>query len=206
MAGFNIRTLGLWAVAAASALCLGAAPAAAAAPLKRPPIVLDAQSADATMDNVVFRKVKITQGDMSIAADQGQGTRKNDNVDFDDSLWVFRGNVKITMQQGLLTSDEAEITFYRQQLSKAVANGNPASFEGRVAKTGKVAHGHAQVIDYDAAKGLVTLQKSAWLTDGQTEIRGDSLKYNVLAQVIVAEGTEPNSQRVHMVITPPPSK
>jgi lipopolysaccharide export system protein LptA len=180
---------------------LGAAVAA-----KQQAIVLDAQSADGSMDNVVFHKVKITQGDMSISADQGQGTRKSGNVDFDNSLWVFRGNVKITMDQGQLTSDDAQITFIKQQLYKAVANGTPASFDERVAQTGKVAHGHADVIDYDAAKGVVTLLKNAWLSDGQSEIRGDTVKYNVLAQNIVAEGTEPDSQRVHIVITPPPSK
>ena len=32
------------------------------------------------------------------------------------------------------------------------------------------------------------------------------LKYNVLAQNIVAESSEQGSQRVHIIITPPPSK
>jgi lipopolysaccharide transport protein LptA len=178
----------------------------AAVPAKQQAIVLDAQSADATSDNVVFRKVKITQGDMSISADQGQGTRKNDNVDFDDSVWVFRGNVKITLAQGQLTSEDAQITFYRQLLSRAVATGNPAVFEDHDQKTGKEAHGRAAVIDYDAAKGIVTLQKNAWLSDGQYDLSGDSLKYNVTARSIVAEGADANSQRVHIVVTPPPPK
>jgi len=45
--------------------------------------------------------------------------------------------------------------------------------------------------------------KNAWLSDGQNEIRGESLKYNVLAQNIVAESAEQGSQRVHIIITPP---
>ena len=57
-----------------------------------------------------------------------------------------------------------------------------------------------------SAKGIVRLSKNAWLSDGQTEIRGDSLKYNVLAQSMVAEGAEQGSQRVHILITPPPAK
>ena len=73
-------------------------------------------------------------------------------------------------------------------------------------KTGKVAHGHADTIDYDAHKGVVRLSNNAWLSDGQTEIRGESLKYDVLAQSIVAESSEQGSQRVHITITPPPSK
>jgi len=56
------------------------------------------------------------------------------------------------------------------------------------------------------AKGVVRLSKNAWLSDGQNEIRGESLKYNVLAQNIVAEGSEQGSQRVHIIITPPNPK
>jgi len=181
-----------------------------AAAAAKPPqaIVLDAQSADADLanNNVLFRKVRITQGDMSIAADQGQGTQQKTRVDFDNSLWIFRGNVKIAMNGSLLSADDAEINFVKQQLAKAVANGQPAAFEQRVAKTGKVAQGHARTIDYDAASGIVRLIDDAWLSDGQTEMHGELLKYDVLNQVIRAEAVDQNSQRVHIVITPPPAK
>src|SRR6266481_2927473 len=126
-----------------------------AAHVEQEAISLDAQSSelDYKNNNLIFRKVRITQGDMSVAADQAQAT----GLDFENSRWVFRGNVKITMDDGQLTSDEAEITF----------------------------------------------SKNAWLSDGQNEIRGESLKYNVLAQNIVAESAEQGSQRVHIIITPP---
>jgi lipopolysaccharide transport protein LptA len=164
-------------------------------------ISLDAQSSelDYKNNNLVFRKVRIAQGNMSVAADQAQAN----GLDFENSRWVFRGNVKITMDQGQLTSDDAEITFAKKLLSKAIVNGKPASFEQRIAKTGKLAQGRADTIDYDVAKGVVHLSKNAWLSDGQNEIRGESLKYNVLAQNIVAESSEQGSQRVHIIITPP---
>jgi lipopolysaccharide transport protein LptA len=174
---------------------------APAAHVEQQAISLDAQSSelDYKNNNLIFRKVRITQGDMSVAADQAQAT----GLDFENSRWVFRGNVKITMNDGQLTSDEAEITFVKKLLSKAIANGNPAAFEQRIAKTGKLAQGRADSIDYDVAKGVVHFSKSAWLSDGQNEIRGESLKYNVLAQNIVAESAEQGSQRVHIIITPP---
>jgi lipopolysaccharide transport protein LptA len=180
---------------------------AAAAPVQQA-IALDAQSSELDLrnNNVVFRKVHIVQGAMTVSADQGQATKQATGLDFDNSLWVFRGNVKITMEDGLLTSDDAEINFARKALSKAVVNGKPAAFEQRVAKTGKVAHGRADTIDYDAGKGVVRLSKNAWLSDGSTEIRGETLRYNVVAQSIIAEGSEQGSQRVHIIITPPPSK
>lgn len=207
MAVFNAKTLSPVAVIVLHLLTLGGAVAAPSRPQAQP-IVLDAQSADADLanNNVVFRKIRITQGDMAISADQGQGTKQTTRLDFDNSLWIFRGNVKIAMPAGQLTSDDAQINFVKQLLSKAVVNGKPAAFEQRVAKTGKLAQGRAQTIDYDAGKGIVRLSTNAWLSDGQTEIRGETLKYNVLAQSIVAEASEQGSQRVHIVITPPPSK
>lgn len=215
MAASNLRCPLLLLVSLAMALgaarARGAAHPASGQSAARLPITVDAQSFDGASNNLLFRKIRISQGTMSITADlgqaQGQGTKLAAGPNFDNSLWTFRGNVKITVDDGQLLSDEAEIKFLNQQLSKAVANGKPAAFEERIEKTGKVAHGRADTIDYDAAKGIVRLLNNAWLSNGDTEIRGESLKYNVLAQSIVAEGAEPDSQqRVHIVITPPPSK
>ncbi len=198
MAAFNVKT-------AVAVMCLLAPCMANAAHTPQQAITLDAQSADVDLanNNVLFHKVKITQGAMSISADQGQGTKQTTRLDFDNSLWIFRGNVKITMPQGQLNSDDAQINFTRQSLSKAVVNGSPASFAQKLVKNGRTAEGRADIIDYDAAKSVVRLSKNAWLSDGQTELRGESLKYNMNAQVIAAEATDQNSQRVHMVITPP---
>jgi lipopolysaccharide transport protein LptA len=174
---------------------------AIAAHVEQPSISLDAQSSelDYKNNNLVFRKVRIAQGGMSIAADQAQAT----GLDFENSHWVFRGNVKIAMDQGQMAADEAEVTFAKKVISNAVVNGKPAVFEQRIAKTGKVAHGHADTIDYDIAKGVVHFSKNAWLSDGLNEIGGESLKYNVLTQKIIADSSEQGSQRVHIIITPP---
>jgi len=193
----------------AAVLASGGGAAHAAAP-KPPPqaIVLDADSFDGGLasNKITFHRVRINQGAMSISADLGQGVQQKSGIDFDNSVWNFRGNVRIAINRGQLNSDDAQIVFVRQLLSKAVANGKPASFEQKVEKTGKDAQGRADTIDYDAAKHLVRLSNNAWLSDGQTEIRGQSLKYDMLAQSIVADAAEQNSQRVHIVITPPPAK
>jgi lipopolysaccharide transport protein LptA len=203
MAAFSLKSLVLIALAVQGGLA-----EAAAAPPAQQIITLDAQSSelDLRSNNVVFHKVRISQGTMSVSADQGQATRQASGLDFDSSLWIFRGNVKITMDKGQLTADDAQINFTKKLLAKAVANGTPAEFQQRIAKTGKIARGHAQTIDYDAAKGIVRLLKNAWLSDEQNEIRGESLKYNLIAQSIVAEAAEQESQRVHIIITPPPTK
>jgi lipopolysaccharide export system protein LptA len=174
---------------------------AMAAQKNEQPLVIEAQSVDLDYknNNVLYHKVRIAQGTMSVAADQAQTT----GADVDNSHWVFRGSVKISMNQGQLTADEAEITFANKLLSKALVNGKPAAFEQQIAKTGKLAQGRADTIDYDVKQGVVHLSKNAWLSDGQHEILGESLKYNVLSQNIVAESSEQGSQRVHIIITPP---
>ena len=188
------------------ALCLLALPIsdAIAAKAEQKDISLDAQSFELDYKNgsMVYHKVRVAQGSMSVAADLAQ-TTSSTGLDFDNSRWVFRGNVKIAMDQGQLTSDEAEITFAKKLLAKAIVKGKPAAFEQRIAKTGKLAQGHADTIDYDVTKGVVHLSQNAWLSDGQNEIRGESLKYNVLAQNVIAEASEQGSQRVHIIITPP---
>src|SRR5271163_745195 len=202
MAAFTVKTLALFALLTPAVLLR-------AAVTRDPqlPILLDAQSTEVDLrtNTAVFNKVRISQGNIAITADQGHASQTT-ALNFDNNLWVFRGNVKITMDQGLLTSDEAQITFVNKVLTRAVANGKPAAFEQVVPKTGKLAKGRADLIDYDVSNGVVRLSKDAYLSDGQNEIRGESLKYNVRAQSVAAEAADQGSQRVHIIITPPPPK
>src|SRR5271170_4004437 len=109
MAASNRKAFALWALTLAlpaleaRQACVAAAPAAAGT------IALDAQSSelDLRSNNVFFRKVRIAQGAMSVSADQGQATREGLG-NFNNSLWVFRGNVKINVDQGQLIAEDAQ--------------------------------------------------------------------------------------------------
>jgi lipopolysaccharide export system protein LptA len=168
------------------------------------PIDLKADHSEMDLKNnvLLFRKITISQGGMTASAEQAEvrGTK----LDFDNSQWVFRGNVRMTMDRGVLTSDYAEISFIDKVLAHALATGKPAEFEQPNPKTGKIAKGHADTIDYNVSKDEIRLLKNAYLTDGSNEMHGESLKYDVLDQKIIADVTEQNSQRVHITITPPP--
>lgn len=187
-----------------AALALAWPPQAGAAAPAREPIQLDAQSSelDYGTNQLLFKKVKITQGVMSITADQAHAT----GLDFENSHWVFTGDVKIIMEQGQMTSDEADATFDKKLLAKVLITGKPAAFEqGNTAAGKSPVHGHADSIDYNVAKGIVRLAGNAWLSDGQTEIRHELLTYSVQDRKMVADASEQSSQRVHITITPPPS-
>ena len=152
---------------------------------------------------LIAHKVKITQGNLTLTADQGQVNGTGVQTAFDDSRWVFHGAVKVTMDAGVLNSDDAQVTFLNKRLTHAVATGKPATFQQKIEKSEKTAVGHSDTIDYDVSKGIVHLSKNAWLSDGQNEVRGESLKYNMIAQTIAADAAEQNNQRVHIIITPP---
>ncbi len=188
--------------------CANAAPATIGRD-RQAPILLEAQSTsiDLKTNSAVFTKIRISEGAMSITADQGQASQQRSaDMYFENNVWNFRGNVKITVEQGQLFSDDAQITFINNELSKAVVNGKPASFEQTMTKNGKPAKGHANTIDYDATKHLVRFLKDAYLTNGDHEMTGQALKYDIVGQKVFAEEAEQNSQRVRIVITPPPPK
>ncbi len=193
---------------AAPALLAAPAPRALRIPVPsqaslRQPISLQAQSSqiDYGTNQLIFHKVTITQGTMSVSADLAHATGLN----FDDSRWVFRGDVHIVVNQGDLRSADAEITFARKVLARAIVTGTPARFSQVDPKYGQLVQGHSARIDYDVGKGVVVLSGGAWLSDGRNEISGQTLKYDIAAQSVIAIAADQNSQRVRITITPPPS-
>jgi lipopolysaccharide transport protein LptA len=205
MAVSYLKRLAAWALLAPAA-CLSAS----IVKDTQLPILLDAQSGtvDLKTGNEIFHKVRISQGDMVITADQAQASQPGTKLNFDNSLLIFRGAVKITTEQGLLTADEAQLTFIDNVFTKAVATGKPAAFEQRIVKSGKQAKGNAEKIDYDVAKGVVRFSTDAYLSlnDPQFEIRGQVLKYDAVNQKVIAPEDEQGSQRIHSIFTPPPPK
>jgi lipopolysaccharide transport protein LptA len=179
-----------------------AAPSAVTA--SREPIQLEAagpMELDYGNNQLLFHKVKITQGAMSIVADMARAT----GVDFDNSHWVFQGGVHIVMPQGQLAADSADVTFEQKLVERAQIAGKPATFEQREATGGKRVQGHAESIDYDVTHGVIHFAHNAWLSDGLNEIHGESLKYFVLERRMVADSADQGSQRIHITITPPPA-
>jgi len=57
-----------------------------------------------------------------IKARRASSARRTCN--FENNVWNFKGNVKISMDQGQLTSEDAQITFVNSLLSKAIVNGS----------------------------------------------------------------------------------
>jgi len=162
------------------------------------PIQLEARSTDFDYKNntLVFHGVRIAQGGLAIEAEDGTAT----GLDFKDSRWLFRGEVRITMPDGSLTADEARIAFSANLISAAEITGSPARFEQKRDKG--IARGRARHIEYHPAAGTVRLTEDAWLSDGNNEISAATLVYNMRDQRVIANPEEQGSQPVRLTINP----
>jgi lipopolysaccharide transport protein LptA len=208
MALLRVSGLAAAVVAAATAFAASAAPGAGAAPVAPgnlglqladdQPIKLDAGSSDMDVKNntLVFHAIRIAQGGLAVEADEATAT----GLDFKDSHWVFRGNVRITVPDGFLLSDEARVAFAANAIATADATGSPASFEQK--RERGVARGRGRRIEYDFGAGTVRLLDDAWLSDGDNEITGRTLLYSLRDQRVRANAEEQGSERVRITINP----
>jgi lipopolysaccharide transport protein LptA len=180
-------------------LALAQVPAALAPGACEQPINLDAASSevDYKTNTVVFKDVVISQCAMRVAAEHARATGLN----FANSRWTFEGNVRIDAdQRGSIRSDTAVVEFKDNHIARATVTGKPAEFQQQ--REGVLARGHADEIVYDVNEQTVRLSKDAWLTDGQGEMKGPLLVYNIRAQTIKAESVPGDPGRIRITIDP----
>jgi len=100
---------------------------------------------------------------------------------------------------------EAVVTFNNSQLNNVTLRGQPAEFEHTADNTeAAITKGTAGRLIYDLERSTITLADDAWVAQGDNEIRGEEIVYDIVAQRIVAGGDQ-NGDRVRITITPPPS-
>jgi lipopolysaccharide export system protein LptA len=193
----------------ASALAGGAVLADADPVAGRRGVVDQAVSVDAASSEVdyrtnmvLFRDVVVTQGATRVSADQARATGLN----FDDARWVFSGNVRIAVEGGGLTSNEATVSFVANRMTRATIVGTPAQFEQQRAGSTEMARGRARSIEYKVDAGVVTLSNDAWLSDGRNEINGQLLVYSIKDQRVRAGAQTGQPDRVRITIRPNDSK
>ena len=170
------------------------------------PVVVDAANTevDYKTKRMIYHDIVISQGETRVQADTAQGAGLN----FSDNKWTFTGNVRITAgPRGNLHSDSAVVEFKDGLIARATVIGKPAEFEQKREGSNEIARGHADKIVYDVPEGTVRLSEDAWIADGQNEISGPLLVYNIRTQRLQASG-EPGvgqpgvNDRIHIIIAP----
>jgi len=185
-------------LASLAALLLASAALGAPGPRASLPISVEADSSDFDYKNgvLVFKRIRVTQGDARVEADLATAT----GLEFQNSQWRFEGNVRIAVEGGFLTSDVAKVRFQNNEIASAEVTGQPATFAQQ--RGDQRAEGSAGRIDYDLESGRVRLTEGARLSDGRNEITGSTLVYSVADERIVAEAGAQGGEPVRITINP----
>ena len=206
MASSNLKRRQVRSLLLAAVTLLGAVPFARAqtglpAGNSELPINLEAASSDFDYKNntLLFKRVKITQGGLEVTALQASAT----GLEFNNSEWRLQGDVKITVPGGKLQSSEARVLFKNNAIASASIKGTPAQFEQQLKERNQVARGRAAAINYDVKAATVRLTGDAWLTDGNNEIRGNTLVYDIGRERVQANPNEKDPGGVQITINPP---
>jgi lipopolysaccharide transport protein LptA len=187
-------------VAAAAAMLSALAAAAGAQSLAAPPgIELSAEtfSYDGGTSRVVFQGLKISQKDLSVAADRATV----DALDFKRSTWQLRGNVQISVGTAKIASDEALLQVRNNELATVELRGDPATFEDTAPAHAEAVEGHANRLFFDTSKRTLSLTDNAWLRLGANEIMSCDLIFDLDAETF-SSGTTDCGERVRIKPAP----
>jgi lipopolysaccharide transport protein LptA len=143
-------------------------------------LVLDMQSFE--IDNktnlVNLHGPRITQGAMSIAADEAFAT----GIDFEaQSEWRFSGNVHITLESAVVTSDSAVFSFDDKRLARGELVGQ-ATFSDAQPDHEEPARGGANKIVYDYTQRTLRLTENAWVQSEGVQAQGCDIVYNLTTE------------------------
>ncbi len=166
----------------------------------RLPISLDADSTayDGKNSMLMFRGLRMSQGNIGIEADEGRAS----NLDFENSVWQFNGNVIIDVENGHIECDTADLQFVNHQLTLATIGGAPATFEMTRPGSEETTYAEAGKLRYDLLAGTIEFSEDATITEGGNQISSDYLIYNIVEQRINAQGSPEGDGKVRITYTP----
>ena len=158
----------------------------------------DNTSIDGKNSMIIFSGLTLTQGDVSIQADEGRATR----MELEDASWNFTGNVIIKIGAGHIECDAAELLFDDFRLRRAIVTGTPALYDLQRPGTEEITHAEAGRLDYDVDAGVIEFSEQATITEGGNQISSHMLVYNIIEQRINADSTGADDDRVRITYTP----
>ena len=172
--------------------------AAAQASDLRLPISLDADSTnyDGKSSMLVFRGLRLSQGSIGIEADEGRATK----LDFQDSVWRFKGNVVIDVDNGHIECASADLKFADHKLMVATIMGEPATFEMHRPDSDDITRGEAKRLVYNLDTQIIEFSGDAKFSESGNQIASSFIAYNIAEQRINAESS--GDEKVKITFTP----
>lgn len=166
----------------------------------RLPISLDADYSDydGKSSMLTFRGLRLSQGRISVEAEQGRASELN----FEESVWQLSGSVAITVNNGEIRCETADLEFRDNQLKVASISGAPATFELRRPGSEEPTFAEARLLRYDLDAGTIEFSGDAKIVEGGNQISSGFLVYNIAEQRIQAQGSDEDDGKVKITFTP----
>ena len=181
-------------------LALAAALAQAQAQDEDLRVSLDADwsSFDRQSNTMVFRGLRVAQGDFTIEADDAVAS----DLDFAGSDWSFNGNVRIGLGTVSIESAQADVVFETHELLVVELQGDPAEFQDLNAERADAIRGGATTLRYDSADRTLRMTGGAWLSEGPNEFTGCDLIYDIDEKRITSGSSECGEPIVFRILPP----
>lgn len=129
-----------------------------------------------------------------------------DSLRMDDSrkTAVYEGNVILTQGSLQMRADRIDVRQDDKGMASGEATGRPVTFRQKVEGRKQFIEAQANRIEYDAQREILRLVGSASLRQGEDEVRGGLIVYDIRAESYRAQGGVEGSSpgRVRAVIAP----
>lgn len=125
-----------------------------------------------------------------------------DTAEFDDKtgISVYRGKVRVTQGNMLLTGDHVTVVAPHRRLEKIISKGKPSTFH-QITRDGEPLDAQAEYMEYNAKINKITLLKKASLQQGKNSFSSERIEYQILSKIVDA-GDPKGGNRVKMTILP----
>jgi lipopolysaccharide export system protein LptA len=120
-------------------------------------------------------------------------------------LTQYRGNVSIQQGSMMIDANNVVIFYESDAVSRILCTGNPASFQ-QSDQSGARVLARAETIEYRPREELVNLKTNASLSNKGTQIKGDSINYDLRNESWKAKGDNQSTQKRIQLVIPPPQK
>ena len=114
----------------------------------------------------------------------------------------FSGNVSITVENGTIRCESADLQFSNHQLKIASITGSPATFELTRAGNDDSTYAEAGRLLYKLDEGVIEFSENATITESGNQISSNFLVYNIAEQRIKAQGSADGDGKVKITYTP----
>ncbi|MFK8030243.1 MAG: LptA/OstA family protein [Gammaproteobacteria bacterium] len=157
------------------------------------PIEMEADStgADARTGKVTFTNISIKQGALSIVANHAETS----TLDFDDSTWVFRGNVKLNAPESALNATRMTLRFANKQIQQAILTGTPLQYTDNqdngtrvVAEKADLVFSSNAIAKVELTGTPIEMSRAATEDSKRTEGRANSITYDAATNNLSLSG------------------